>query len=221
MNPPEDLPAGLGPLGLVLRFAALLALMAGLAWGAHLLRDALNLHVVPSNEQAVHRMIMLGMLAYVVLLALPFVPGAEIGLALLAAFGEPIVPLVYGATIFALMMAFAVGWLVPPVPVARALARLRLRRAAELVARAAALPREARLAMLLDGAPPRVVALALRHRYLALAVSVNLPGNAIVGGGGGILMMAGMSGVFAPLPTFLTLALAVSPVPLAVFLAGG
>jgi hypothetical protein len=136
-------------------------------------------------------------------------------------FGAPVVPLVYAATLVALMLAFAVGRRVPPARVGQALARLRLHRAAGLVLQAAALPQEARLAMLLQAAPPRLVALALRQRYLALALVVNLPGNTVLGGGGGILMLAGLSGLFAPLPTFLTLALAVAPVPLAVLWAGG
>jgi hypothetical protein len=96
----------------------------------------------------------------------------------------------------------------------------RLRKAADLVSRAARLPRQARVEMLLDGAPPRVVALALRHRYIALALAVNTPGNAVIGGGGGIMFLAGLSGIFAPLPTALSIMIAVSPVPLAVALLG-
>jgi len=60
----------------------------------------------------------------------------------------------------------------------------------------------------------------LRHRYVALAVIVNVPGNAMIGGGGGIMMMAGMSGIFAPVQTFLAIAIAVSPVPVTVLLLG-
>jgi hypothetical protein len=76
------------------------------------------------------------------------------------------------------------------------------------------------LALLLDGAPPRMLDLALRYRYIALAVLINTPGNAIIGGGGGIMMLAAMSGIFMPLPTLLTVAIAVCPVPLAVLLFG-
>jgi hypothetical protein len=39
---------------------------------------------------------------YVALLAVPFVPGIEIGLILLAMFGARIAPVVYGATVLAL-----------------------------------------------------------------------------------------------------------------------
>nr|WP_249200643.1 hypothetical protein [Thetidibacter halocola] len=189
-------------------------------WASHLLREALNLEVMPSNEQHVHRMIMLGTLAYIGLLALPFVPGAEIGIAMLTAFGAAIAPLVYMATVAAMMLSYAVGRLLPMTILGRLLGFLRLRRAADLVARAAPLPPAARLDLLLEGAPVRIVELALRHRYVALALAVNLPGNVVIGGGGGIMLIAGLSGIFAPVPTLLAIVLAVSPVPLAVMLMG-
>jgi hypothetical protein len=62
--------------------------------------------------------------------------------------------------------------------------------------------------------------MALRHRYIALALVVNVPGNSVIGGGGGIMMMAGLSGIFTPAQTFLTVAIAVSPVPLAILFLG-
>jgi len=215
-------PGTSGPtsLGIAVRVVALVALVLAATWGAHMIRDALNLTIMPVNEQQVHRAIMLGTVAYIGLLALPFVPGAEIGIAMLTAFGAAIAPLVYAATVCAMMLAYLVGRLLPIGALARLLTFLRMRRAAELVERAAPLSREARLAMLLEGAPPRTLALALRYRYAALALAVNVPGNAVIGGGGGIMMMAGLSGIFAPLPTVLAVMLAVSPVPLAVMLFG-
>jgi hypothetical protein len=163
---------------------------------------------------------MLGSVAYIGLLALPFVPGAEIGIAMLTAFGASIAPLVYAATVIAMLLSYALGRLLPLSTLARLFDVLRMRRASDLVTRAAPLSRDARLKLLLDGAPPRTIALALRHRYVALALAVNTPGNVVIGGGGGIMLMAGLSGLFAPLPTALTIAIAVMPVPLAVMLLG-
>ncbi|HSG57015.1 MAG TPA: hypothetical protein VLA45_16320, partial [Paracoccaceae bacterium] len=97
---------------------------------------------------------------------------------------------------------------------------LRLRRAAALVARAAPLSREERLEMLLAGSPPRTVALALRYRYIALGLSINVPGNSVLGGGGGLMLLAGMSGLFGPMQTLLTMMIAILPVPMAVALLG-
>ncbi len=43
---------------------------------------------------------------------------------------------------------------------------------------------------------------------------------AVIGGGGDIVIMAGLSGLFAPGPTFLAIMIAVSPVPAAIYLFG-
>lgn len=214
-DPPRS---GAGPL--LLRGAILILFLLAATWATHLIREALDLHVRPENEQQVHRTIMVGAAAYVGLLALPFVPGAEIGLAMLAAFGAALAPLIYVATVASMMLAYTIGRLLPIGALERLLSRLRMHRAAALVGRAAPLSPDQRLAMLLDGQPKLAVAVGLRYRYLALALAVNTPGNSVIGGGGGIMVMAGLSGIFSPLATLLTVALAVSPVPLAVMFLG-
>ena len=205
---------------IVLRLAALICVIALATWGVHVIRDALDLQIRPDNEQQVHRAIMIGAVAYIVLLAIPFVPGAEIGIALLAGFGSAIAPLVYVCTVAAMMLAFTIGRFLPISALERLLRFLRLRRAAELVARAAPLSTEERVAMLLDGQSKRVLSLAVKYRYAALAVAVNTPGNSVLGGGGGLMIIAGLSGIFTPLSTFVTIVIAVSPVPLAVVFLG-
>ncbi|WP_050927987.1 hypothetical protein [Aestuariivita boseongensis] len=218
----SDRPSSNGPglAAIALRIALLLGAVVAGTWIAHALKEALDLQIIPANEQQVHAMLMVGLVAYVVLLAMPFVPGAEIGLAMLTAFGAAIVPLVYGATVVAMLLAYLIGSLLPVAVLARLLTFFRLRRAADLVARAAPLQREERLDLLLESAPPRAVSLGLRHRYVALALAINVPGNSVVGGGGGIMMMAGLSGLFAPLQTFLAIAIGVSPIPLVILLLG-
>ncbi|MGI1662027.1 hypothetical protein ACRDNQ_07290 [Palleronia sp. KMU-117] len=200
----------------MLRLMLLIAVLLLATWGAHMVREALHLEIRPGNEQQVHHAIMLGTVANIGLLALPFVPGAEIGLAMLAAFGPGFAPLIYVATVASMTLAYTAGRFLPVGALERLLSLLRMRRAADLVARAAPLSREDRLTMLLDGQPKRALTLGLRYRYIALALAVNSPGNSIIGGGGGIMMMAGLNGIFSPLATFLTVALTVSPVPLAV-----
>lgn len=206
--------------GLCLRMGVLIAVIALASWGVHLIRDALDLQIRPDNEQQVHKAIMVGAVAYVGLLAMPFVPGAEIGIALLAAFGAAIAPLIYISTIAAMMLAFTIGRFLPIHALERLFRLLRLKRAADLVARAAPLSKDERLEILLEGHPKRRVANALRYRYLAMAIAVNMPGNSLIGGGGGIMIIAGLSGIFSPLATFLTIVIAVSPVPLAVMFLG-
>ena len=206
--------------GLILRVVLLVCVIGLATWGVHMIRDALDLQIRPDNEQQVHKAIMIGAVAYVGLLAMPFVPGAEIGIALFAAFGAAIAPLIYVCTVAAMMLAFTIGRFLPITTLERLFWVLRLSRAATLVAQAAPLSKEERLAMLLDGQSKRIVSTALRYRYVAMALAVNMPGNSLIGGGGGIMIIAGLSGIFTPLATLVTIVISVSPVPLAVLFLG-
>lgn len=208
------------PLGLILRIGVIVGVIVLATWGVHMIRDLLALQIRPDNEQQVHKVIMVVAVAYIGLLAMPFVPGAEIGIALLAGFGPAIAPLIYVCTVAAMMLAFTIGQFLPITALERLLRALRLRRAAALVARAAPLSTDERVAMLLDGQSKRYLPLAIRYRYVAMAVAINLPGNSIIGGGGGIMLLAGLSGIFTPLSTLVAVIIAVSPVPLAVIFLG-
>jgi hypothetical protein len=53
----------------------------------------------------------------------------------------------------------------------------------------------------------------------ALAILFNLPGSALVGGGGGISLAAGISRLVTYPQFLITTALAVSPIPIAVLVA--
>jgi len=151
---------------------------------------------------------------YVVLMALPFIPGIEVGLMLMAMLGVGGIVLVYLCTVLALSLSFLAGRLLPPRYVARALGWLRLERARKLVTELEPLAAEERFRFLARSTPSRIVPFLLRHRYLVLAVLFNLPGNVVIGDGGGIALIAGMSRLF-PFPKFVFLVcLAITPVPL-------
>jgi hypothetical protein len=167
------------------------------------------------NTHARHLAIM-GLVLYAALMAMPFMPGMEISLALLAAFGGQIAPYVYAATIIALAVSFLIGRLVSLRVIAIGLRTVGLQRAEKL----APLDREQRLEMLIAQAPKRFIPTLLRHRYLAIAITFNVPGNAIIGGGGGIALLAGASGLFTFPRFLLALAIAVMPVPLTVMIIG-
>jgi len=171
-------------------------------------------------EPAIRRSIVAAVALYIVLLALPFVPGVEIGLILLAMFGASIAPVVYGATVLALFCSFLVGRLLPEASAAPLFDRLRLHRVADGVRRMQSLPREKRLELLVRNAPSRIVPFLLRHRYVALIVVLNLPGNTLIGGGGGIGLAAGYSRLFGTGGYLAAVALAVAPVPLTVIIFG-
>lgn len=177
-------------------------------------------HLTPSTEPSVHRMIMTATVAYLICMMLPFVPGMEIGLALMVVFGPPIVPLVYGATVIALSASFLIGRFIPQNAVINGFATLRMNRAARLLQEMKALDVEARLPWLLQRSPGRALPWLLKFRYAALMVLFNLPGNAVLGGGGGIAMMSGFSRLFTLTGFVVAVALAVSPVPLLILWTG-
>ena len=74
--------------------------------------------------------------------------------------------------------------------------------------------------MLVAQSPKQFIPILLRHRYLAIAIALNTPGNALIGGGGGIALLAGASGLFSFWGFLLVLAVAVLPVPLLVMIVG-
>jgi hypothetical protein len=145
--------------------------------------------------------------AYVLLLALPFVPAIELGIALMLVLGRDGVVLVYGCTQIALALAFAAGRMLPPATLTRWLPSGAARsRCGDPAGRACAWL----------GIADR----AVRHRHLALAAALNLPGNAVLGGAGGLAFFAGASRLYS-FPRFcLLVAVATSPVPILMLLCG-
>lgn len=160
------------------------------------------------------------LLAYALLIAVPFMPGIEIGISLLILKGAAIAPFVYLATVLGLLLAFTVGRFLPHGWLRNILADLRLKRACALVNRLEPMSREERLAHLTDRAPGWLKPLIGPWRYLLLAALINVPGSAVIGGGGGIAFTAGFSRLFHTGWTTLTFALAVAPVPLIVWWTG-
>jgi hypothetical protein len=174
------------------------------------------LHV--RSEPMFHRLILTAAAAYILLLAIPFMPGAEIGITMILVLGPKICFLVYVCTVFALIPPFLIGRLIPSRYCVRLLAFLGLDRLKRLMEEIAPLTADERLSFLVKNAPARFIPFLLRHRFVALAVVVNLPGNSLIGGGGGIALFAGITGLY-PFPAYvLTVAIAVAPVPLLISL---
>jgi hypothetical protein len=168
-------------------------------------------------QKMIRRAVITAMVLYIVLMAIPFMPGVEVGLSMLMLLGGKVALLVYLCTIAALMLSFLAGRFIPVRLAARAFHLFGLARAEELLQKIAALPVSERPAFLLDNVPPGLTPLILRHRYVALAILINLPGNMLIGGGGGIALAAGMTRLFTWPAFLLTIALAVAPVPLLIY----
>jgi hypothetical protein len=206
--------------GRLARIVIRLALLALLVWLAHWLIGWTMTKgmALKANPMAGIGFLAALLLAYALLIAIPFVPGVELGLTLLMVEGAVIAPFIWAATLLGLMLAFAAGAFLPYPVLRRTLEDLRLARAASLIAALEPLDRDERLAALRDRLPRWLSPLVRSQRYVLLALLINLPGNAVLGGGGGILLLAGMSRLFSTLATFTTVALAVAPVPVVVYL---
>ena len=208
------------PVSLV-RLAVKLGFVVLVVFGVlELLEWASEQSEMANSQGAMIGVLAILLVAYAVLIAVPFMPGIEVGVSLLMLKGASIAPLVYAATVLGLLMAYFVGRLMPHAWVQRLFVDLRLRRASDMVAKLEPLSRKDRMALLIAHAPQWLAPVLRSGRYVALAVLLNLPGNALIGGGGGIAFVAGFSRLFRPFVTTVVIMIAVLPIPLAVYLGG-
>ena len=207
-------------LQVFLKIIYLILLIIAANYAANWVTGVLKMELRPSNEALVHKTIIISAIIYTFLLAIPFVPGAEIGLKLIGMFGPKIVFLVYVCTLAGLLTSFIVGRLISLKALIKLFEDLHFSKPSQLLKKFELLEMDERLRFIVSESPNRLVPYFLRHRYLALAILVNIPGNIIIGGGGGIALMAGISRVYSLTGFLATLAIGVSPVPIAVLIFG-
>ena len=202
-----------------LKISLMVGLLVLLNYGGRLVVEQINFQLWPEHENLMVTAFWLSVVVYVIWMAMPFVPGIELGLALMVMLGARGVILVYLCTLLSLSLSFAVGRLIPLKVFSRFLGWLHLQKAKNLVLELEPLNSEGKLDFLLRTAPSKIITFLLKHRYLMIAVALNLPGNVIIGGGGGIGLIAGMSNL-CPFPKYLLfVSLAITPLPV-LFLAG-
>ena len=155
------------------RLCLRVAVVAALAGTAYLVRISQVPHAASITELAGGNTwsIALMLALYVLLLSIPFVPGAEIGLALLIGFGAVMAWPVYVATVLALSIAFAVG-------------RLASRSRNPTSFGNVPLAMDAGTSPLDELRNRPWIHGLMRFRWLALALLINMPGNTVIGGGG-------------------------------------
>ena len=173
-----------------------------------------------ASARAMTGLIITIMVGYALLLAIPFVPGVEIGAAILILEGAKAAPMVYGATVVGLFLAFCIGQYAPLPRLIRLCQDLSLLRIASLLEPIQSTPRSDRLDTMDDRLPRWLVPALCNYRYGTLGIAINLPGNMALGGGGGIMIAGGISRLFQTGYAFLTIAVATLPVPLAVWVWG-
>ena len=196
------------------------SLLAGGYWGSGWLVDFFGVNFGTAVQSHELHVMMIGVSFFAVLMATPFMPGIEISLALLAVFGPKVAIAIYAATVAALAFSCLIGSKLSLNLIATFFGSLGLQRAKGLVLSLQPLNSEQRFEVLIEHAPKRIVPMLLKHRYIAVMIALNMPGNAVIGGGGGIALLAGMSGLFT-FPRFLaSVSLAALPVPLVILLTG-
>ena len=200
----------------VFRIFLVVLLIVAIAYLANLLGDeiskTLKMEITPDNEHMVFGATVFAIVLYALLISLPFVPGVEIGLGLMIMFGTSMAIPVYVSTVIGLCIGFLLGRLVPEKVICGCFDFLGMTRVTEMVKDLARKPVHERLNVLVERAPSRLVPFLLRHRYIAIALAFNIPGNSVIGGGGGIAFAAGLSRLFS-FPVYLfAVAIGVSPV---------
>ncbi|MCL4798944.1 MAG: hypothetical protein KJ025_05110 [Burkholderiales bacterium] len=198
-------------------WAACALVAFALAGGQLLTPEALPL---ASHGTAAELAVIVAAAAYVLALALPFVPGIEIGLAIMLVLGWDGIVLVYLCTQLALALSFALGRIVPARALAAAFGWLGMSRARRMVETLDRTTPPHCTEPLASLAPAPWLAVLARCRYLALALVLNLPGNAVIGGAGGIGMLAGLSRAYRFPCYVLVVAAATTPLPLFLLLTG-
>lgn len=174
----------------------------------------------PAQSTAMIGLLALALVGYAMLIAIPFMPGVEVGIVLLLMQGAAIAPFVYLATLAGLFTAFCVGQFVSLDWLHGVFRDLRMIRACRLLDRIKGRTREERLASLAERLPNWISWVAIDYRYITIALLINLPGSIAIGGGGGIMMAAGLSRLFQTGRMMLILAIATAPIPLMVWIMG-
>lgn len=203
-----------------LRLALIALLVLAIKLGLDQITAQLDKLESRAADQAMLGLIVTLLIGYALILAIPFVPGVEIGLAILMIQGPSAAPVVYLATVSGLSLAFVIGQYMSLDTLSRTCSDLYMFRLCTILHRIKTTPRDARLDALNDRLPRWLAPFLVGYRYVTLAALINLPGNIAVGGGGGIVLAAGLSRLFHTGLVILTIALATLPVPLLVWLVG-
>ena len=194
----------------IITLIVLLLLLSGLGSGVGQL---FHFQIWPEDAQHVDLAIALLFLAYSVCMIIPFMPAIELGLLLLMMLDIRGVVFLYGVTVISLTISFWLGRLIPLAFLVRIFNFLHLPKAGDLLNKASQQGEPLKIDILLTGAPKKIIPFMLRHRYWLVAFALNLPGNAIIGGGGGIGMICGMSRLLSYSNYIFTIAIAAIPLP--------
>ena len=165
-----------------------------------------------------HDLFPLVLIGLAILIAIPFMPRVTLSLSVILLFGPDAAPPVWLATVAGVMLAFALGRLVPLSVLMPLLRRAGLADRAAALAPTSGLAEAERLTLLFGD--HRWTAALVRWRYVAAALLLVVPGNILLGSAGGIGVMSGITRAFHPALYACAVALPLAPLPLAIWLFG-
>jgi len=141
-------------------------------------------------------------LIYSLILMMPFMPGIEIGVMIMLLFGQAGIIGAWLATIVGLSLAFLLGgYFKRSAPIQKLLTNLT--QLSQPVSQPSRRQQCTTFAL----------SLMASHPYISVALLINIPGNALLGGGGGIALCAGALSTMKVHRFALTVGLASSLIP--------
>lgn len=158
------------------------------------------------EQQTTLSMVLTG-IVYTLLLAIPFIPAVELGLLIMILFGKAGCVFAYFCTVAGLSLSYSIGWFVCRYNVTKVQSFDKENLGIQNMMDKLSHTRSGSLLQVFCSP------LLLRFRYLSIAMLVNIPGNSLIGGGGGISMFCGASSHIRYLKFLITVAIATSLFP--------
>lgn len=156
--------------------------------------------------------VLVGGLIYAILLSIPFFPGVELAWMIIFFFGKDAVVLIYLYTLLGLSLSFLTGrnlnFICPPC--SDKLKSIEDKYHEKFNGLAEKIHRvfSSKICNLYFNSMLR------KSHYLLLGILINIPGNSVLGGGGGIALLSGMNRSYSWRGFILTICVAIAPLPI-------
>ena len=111
----DQVPAAPSKFRRLVNFLLFVVVLASINIGGTWLTQQISFQLFPRHDWMLELMVLGSTLLFVVLMAIPFMPGIEIGLALMILLGSKGALLVYLCTVIALAISFVIGRRTSPI----------------------------------------------------------------------------------------------------------
>jgi uncharacterized membrane protein YdjX (TVP38/TMEM64 family) len=163
MSEARQTPAATPKVRRFFKISLMVGFLVLLNYGGRIVVEQINFQLWPEHENLMITVFWFSVVVYILWMAIPFVPGIELGLALMVMLGAKGVVLVYLCTLLSLSLSFAVGRLIPMKAFSRFLGWLHLQKAQNLMLQLEPLSSEEKLDFLLRTAPSKIIPYLLKH----------------------------------------------------------